>query len=244
MGGLRLLFVGCPWVPTPRRLCSLHAVGRKGWRHLHSSSRAGSREGMRWRPRQPRLVGPQPACVSAGLAVPALAFTGQLLPLHMGKTGVGGRLGLPIRSAPGVRGIIAQTPGRFRARGETALGNGADDGRRHVSDPGVPLQAQCLADCGQDGRRVGRRYSHHHGGRSPGHQRLASPIGAHRSTQGTVDTAVCRIIISTGAIIHPAPVVLTVPSRGAGASVNKVLASSWCLGGQKGAVIVPALCRA
>ena len=44
-----------------------------------------------------------------GLAVPALAFARGSLLLHMGRWGVGGRLGLLVRLAPGVRGVIAQT---------------------------------------------------------------------------------------------------------------------------------------
>ena len=153
---------------------------------------------------------------------------------------MGGRLRLRVQSAPGVRRIIAQTPGRFRARGSAPtsvgvvpppLGLPFRGGIKRAAAGAIPMSGggtvvTTIVICGAIGGK-------------PLRSRLVILL---RSLAGP---AVRRMIISARTVLSPAPVALTVPSRGGGgSSVRGLRGSSQSLCGHHRAAIIPELSRA
>ena len=130
-----------------------------------------ARRGLAWLPaRSPcRLLGLRLLCSLAC----ALAFARGLLLLNMTRAGVGCRSRMPIRLAPGVWRIIAQTSGRLRAGGPAPTPIGI------VLPPAGPSFGG-----GEGGCRFGRRYGSYQDSRRPGHWRRVSPIVARHTASG------------------------------------------------------------
>ena len=203
-------------VPDPGRLCRFLAAGHKTWRRLVA------RCGLVCRPAR----GP---CQLSGLRLSvfvacALAFARGLLPLNMRRAGVGGRSRLPVRSAPGVRCIIARSPARLQARGPAPT---------HVNVVVPPVRPSFRGRIGQATLKAVVVWG---GGSVATTIVVGWDIGGTSlrlclviSLRVSVGSAVHRTAVTAGTIMSPAPLTPSVPPLGGGGfeGVPGIVSAQW-----------------